>query len=436
MLKAKDKKNFYWLFICFLLVHQCSASIKKWLPNTNFNNPANWDKRRLPSDGEDVKLDKGNKPLAVSLRRSHLLKSLSLPINGEVIFYDGAEIQFCASETNSCSDSGDIHFLASVQDWYNPYNWQDIASLASSIILHTDNVPCVHDTAVFPQGSSFLVSSSIPVKVAAVELFGQRQSSKSFKDFYSGESGRLQFNLSESADITAVECIDSTGCPCGTWKLAENICSHVKCKDPGCAKPFKPEGSCCDICGTLLELSLRQDFNMASYRDLLMNVSQKGYEGVTIATSKTEAGFVQVVLTDQENGMKAQIASEHLKDLLTSEKAFSVDSAEVLKQSATTAVSGKKSGKPKNNLVIPLAVGLTILFLFLVTVLFLIFRRTKRIRNHSFKFVEVEEFELDEMDAGKEEAKLEKQYSSSPSSDKSALAMANPLYESAENENE
>ena len=43
-----------------------------------------------------------------------------------------------------------------------------------------------------------------------------------------------------------------------------------------------------------------------------------------------------------------------------------------------------------------------------------------RIRNHSFKFVEVEEFELDEMDAGKEEAKLEKQYSSSPSSDKSA----------------
>ena len=30
----------------------------------------------------------------------------------------------------------------------------------------------------------------------------------------------------------------------------------------------------------------------------------QGYEGVTIATSQTEAGFVQVVLTDQENGMK------------------------------------------------------------------------------------------------------------------------------------
>ena len=35
-------------------------------------------------------------------------------------------------------------------------------------------------------------------------------------------------------------------------------------------------------------------------------------------------------------------------------------------------------------------------------------------------FVEVEEFELDEMDAGKE-AKLEQQYSSGPSSDNSAV---------------
>lgn len=35
-------------------------------------------------------------------------------------------------------------------------------------------------------------------------------------------------------------------------------------------------------------------------------------------------------------------------------------------------------GKPKNSLIIPLAVGLTLLFLFLVVVIFLIFRRTQR----------------------------------------------------------
>jgi len=27
------------------------------------------------------------------------------------------------------------------------------------------------------------------------------------------------------------------------------------------------------------------------------------YEGVTVVTSKTQAGFVQIVLTDQENGI-------------------------------------------------------------------------------------------------------------------------------------
>ena len=54
-----------------LLVHQCSASIKKWLPNTNFNNPANWDKRRVPFDGEDVKLDKVLNVLVNSMHLSH-----------------------------------------------------------------------------------------------------------------------------------------------------------------------------------------------------------------------------------------------------------------------------------------------------------------------------------------------------------------------------
>jgi len=117
---------------------------------------------------------------------------------------------------------------------------------------------------------------------------------------------------------------------------------------------------------------------MDDYRDLLLNVSQKEYEGISVATSKTEDHFVQVVLTDQENGKKAKIAAEHLKDMLVSEKAFGVVGAEVLEQSSAKVVAGKQTGKRNNSFVIPLAVGLTILFLFLIVALFLIFRRTKR----------------------------------------------------------
>ena len=54
-------------------------------------------------------------------------------------------------------DPGDIHFVASIQNWFNPYNWQQMGVNKESFrsspvsILHTDSVPCVHDTVVFPQ---------------------------------------------------------------------------------------------------------------------------------------------------------------------------------------------------------------------------------------------------------------------------------------------
>jgi len=363
-------------------------------------------------------------------------------MNGEVIFYDGAELSFSDTDQdlNACQDPGDLHFLASVQNWYNPYNWQEVALnkqalTASSVsILHADNVPCVHDTVVFPQDSSFLVKSDLPITVASIELFGKVQSTASFKDFYSSDSGSLQFNFTGAkADITATECDDQTGCPCGYWKFAETICSHVTCKKPACSDPFKPEGSCCPLCGSLLKLSLGKDFKMDDYRALLFNVSQNEYEGVTVVTSKTQAGFVQIVLTDQENGKKAQIAAEHLKEVMISEKAFNVVGAEVLEQSDSKAVAGKKTGQRKNSLIIPLAVGLTLLFLFVVLVIFLICRRTQRLRSLSFPLVMEDDLELAEIenmqDIGKGDQDLG-QNRLDIDGNRGQLTMDNPLYES------
>lgn len=431
------------LFLTYLLLgNQCLAVTKQWLPDTNYDNRANWNNGRVPCDGDSVQLY-GNKPIAVSLRSSHTIKSLSLPMNGEVLFYDGAELSFSREDQGSsdCEDSGDIHFVASIHNWYNPYNWQEIAvnkqpvTASPVAILHADTVPCVHDTVVFPQDSAFLVKSDLPVRVAAVELFGKVQSSASFKDFYSSDSGSLQFNFTGSTDITAVQCDDLSGCACGNWKFAETICSHVKCKEPACSGAFRPEGSCCDVCGTLLRLSLGQDFKMNNFKNLLLNFSRKEYEGVSVATSKTEAGFVQVVLIDQEDGKKGQMAAEHFKEVMISEKMFNVVGTKVLEQSGSEAVAGKKTGKPKNSLIIPLAVGLTLLFLFLVVVIFLIFRCTQRIRSHSFPLVMMEDdLELTEVGnnqaTDKENGELEdKQFDSQV--DPGQLSMENPLYESS-----
>ncbi|XP_068736143.1 protein amnionless-like [Montipora capricornis] len=422
------------LLICVLLGEQCATVTKVWLPNTNYGNTANWDKRRVPCSSDHVQLNQG-KALAVSVRSVHTLKSLSLPVDGEVIFYHGAELHF-ADALNSdsdtpefCRDSGDIHFVATVQDWYKPSNWQDDTLKAiSNVILHIDNVPCIHDTVIFPKENSFLVKSSNPIKVAAIVLNGQRQSSKSFKDFCTSEPGSLQFNLTDFADITSVNCKDQTGCTCGNLKFAETICSHVKCKEPACSEPFKPEGSCCDICGTLLKLNVGENFNMDRYRDLVMNISLTEYDGVSLGTSKTEKGFVQMVLTDEENGRKAQMAAQNLREMITSEKAFGVASTQVLAQSSIKVTVAKQTGKPKSSLIIPLAVGLSILLLFiLIAVLFLIFRRNKKKQSCTFAPVILDDhLEMDELDSLQNSPKACDEFS-----DKAVFAVNNPLYESA-----
>lgn len=363
-------------------------------------------------------------------------------MSGEVRFYDGAELSFSEEVSTDCKDPGEIHFVASIQNWFNPNNWQQMEvnkqpfTLSPVSILHADNVPCVHDTVVFPQDSSFIVKSVLPVRVAAVELFGEAQSSTSFKDFYSSASGSMQFNFTGPTDITANHCDDRTGCACGYWKFAKTICSHVKCEEPTCASAFRPEGSCCEVCGTLLKLGLGQDFKMNDFTSLLQNFSQNEYEDVSVATSKTEANFVQVVLNDCEGGNKAQMAAEHLKEVLILDKSFNVAVTEVLEQSGTKAVAGKKTEKQENSLIIPLAVGLSLLFLFLVVAIFQICRRTKR-QSPSFATMMGDDLELTGISNSasqtvdyKDNGELRKKQLASQK-DSCEMSMENPLYESS-----
>jgi len=66
------------------------------------------------------------------------------------------------------------------------------------------------------------------------------QSSKSFKDFYSSESGSLQFDFAKSADVTAMECNNPTGCACGNLKV-------YPCKMASWQDPTKNPISCQDL---------------------------------------------------------------------------------------------------------------------------------------------------------------------------------------------
>ncbi|XP_044180827.1 protein amnionless-like isoform X1 [Acropora millepora] len=421
------------LVLYLLLGNECTAVTKRWLPNTNFNNSANWDKGRVPCVGDNVQLNQEGRPLAVSLRTVHTLKSLSLPVEGEVIFFDGAELHFSERQEPSkvCKDSGDIHFVASVKDWHNPSNWKDdtLTASFSNVVLHMDNVPCVHDTVLFPKDSTFWVQSSIPIKVASLELYGQGQSDMSFKDFYTSKYGSFQFNLTGLTNITSEQCHDETGCACGNLKFSDTICSHVKCKKATCSDSFKPEGSCCDICGTLLKIKTGKDFHLDQYRSLLMNISHEEIDGVRLATSKTEGGFIQIVLTDEGNGQKAQKGAQYLKEVITSEKAFRVAGTEVLSQSTVISKTNtaKQTGeKKRSRFIIPLAVGLSV-FLVLVLVALFVFYRRKKAGSFTFDHVALDDnlrLEMYQMDKG-DQNQTDSKFSAHSAWD-------NPLYESTQ----
>lgn len=53
-----------WILIT-CLGNECTVVTKRWLPNTNFNNSANWDKGRVPCVGDNVQLNQVNQSLAV-----------------------------------------------------------------------------------------------------------------------------------------------------------------------------------------------------------------------------------------------------------------------------------------------------------------------------------------------------------------------------------
>ena len=52
------KKKFLFYSCLILPGKHCSAVRKQWLPNTNYNNPTNWNKGRVPCDGDNVQLDR------------------------------------------------------------------------------------------------------------------------------------------------------------------------------------------------------------------------------------------------------------------------------------------------------------------------------------------------------------------------------------------
>nr|CAD7570554.1 unnamed protein product [Timema californicum] len=147
-------------------------------------------------------------------------------------------------------------------------------------------------------------------------------SSYDWEDLLRSEAGERQFLASEDSrydlvTFTGTSCTDQTGCRCVSEAVQREICRNVQCEGqpPLCARPVRPLGHCCDICGAHLLLEYNSDFKIASLRDRVERYLNEGkfsddvsaYVGKTTLTRQ-----IQVVMVDKAsyNGASSETAKQ------------------------------------------------------------------------------------------------------------------------------
>ena len=151
--------------------------------------------------------------------------------------------------------------------WLDPGNWSPSSEVSPR--PHSDQVPCLHDRAVFPPDMAYKVSiTDTDVTVAGVSINKRALDGVRPIYFCSGHHflcqvglramfrtkvGSLMFNVTRRVSVTGEQCRDPRGCECGTSEHAQTVCGYVVCPPATCSSPLRPQGHCCyDYCGAVI----------------------------------------------------------------------------------------------------------------------------------------------------------------------------------------
>ncbi|XP_069494210.1 protein amnionless [Ambystoma mexicanum] len=327
-----------------LLCHISSAMYKQWIPNTNFENPLNWDRNQTPCALDAVYFE-NRKAVSVYVQSTHSLSSMYLPQDGEFILAPGAGFAVSdALHDAGCDRGSDITFKnGEAYNWMDPEMWhaamstEDLENGKYLFSVDEERVPCQYDDAVFQPRTSFQVNvepSEGTISLKSISILGQRfDRQEDFENYMKTKTGKMQFHGSGSIKVTNARCTDRTGCLCGNTRELQNICSalkqHSENKCPGvtCKDPLKPIGHCCEICGATVSLEYTPNFDIETYRNRLLHgfLSLAKYDGVRIALNKVlkSQSFlgvvprqavpeIQIVIVDDKNGSETGTAAQLL----------------------------------------------------------------------------------------------------------------------------
>lgn len=318
------------------------AAYKKWIPNTNFETASNWDKGRVPCASDVIHFEK-DEVVSVFVRSTHALTDMYLPLNGEFLLASGSGFTaFDGSWDPGCGSGAVLSFgNAEQHSWFNPELWQDVSSRVDLepagriFLLDEERVPCQYDHVIFQPETSFRVnldSSRRVIPVQSISLMGQELSSaEAWAEYLQGPSAAWQFHGNATLQVTGTRCPHSSGCACGNSQDGDRICASLLraegCPALSCHSPLRPLGHCCGVCGAVVTLDFKPEFDLQQYRDRVVQawLSLPRYAGVQMAISKVHRAqtflgllprsstpVIQIVLVDGEAGTQTGTAAEQL----------------------------------------------------------------------------------------------------------------------------
>ncbi|NXJ05640.1 AMNLS protein, partial [Odontophorus gujanensis] len=396
----------YWVtFTSLLLLAAAMAAYKQWIPNTNFETASNWDKERVPCASDMIHFEK-NKVVSVFVRSTHALTDMYLPLDGEFLLASGAGFAAFDGSWDPGCGSGEVLSFANVEQhsWFNPELWQDVSSSTDLeraghiFLLDEERVPCQYDSVIFQPETSFRVnldSSRQVIPVRSISLLGQELSStEAWAEYLGGPSAAWQFHGNATLQVTGTPCPHSSGCACGNSQDGDRICASLLgvegCPALPCHSPLQPLGHCCGVCGAVVTLDFKPEFDLQQYRDRVVQawLSLPKYAGVQMAISKVHraqtflgliprgsASVIQIVLVDGGAGTQTgtaaeQLAADIMGDISLHGEALGIPGATV-DVATGSALSGQTAGRAPRQIALGTVLGLLFTLLVLGGLLYL-----------------------------------------------------------------
>ena len=195
--------------------------------------------------------------------------------------------------------------------WLDPGNWRPVSDVTP--LPHSDQVPCQHDTAVFPPDMTYKVSiRDHDINVARVSVNNKNLDTVQLRSMFLSQVGSRMFNVTRRVQVTNDHCRDRTGCQCGTDHLYDTICSYAggdKCQETKCSSPLKPAGHCCyNYCGAVINI-MAPDLDMST----VSHIARSHGAGHTLVHVRRLRDRHQIMLVPDNSGnltMTHQTAAE------------------------------------------------------------------------------------------------------------------------------